>query len=390
VRFVPPLAALLGLSIALAGCGEEEVERALPRPSPVQSAAALGAIAEAPAPPAVSGRSAEQEELERRYRRNDRARVPRTGVAPFLPLYRRAARHYDVPWRLLAAIHKQETAFSTAPGTYHGLNFAGCCAGPMQFNLKNKPVSTWKRFGNAYKIGPPRPSEYPNQTERHPSPYDDWDAILAAARLLAANGAGPELDGAAWTAAYLYYGPGDLTEDDFGVTYADEVLARALSWERRGFCPECTTPRGLVVAVHGKFAPPLAGSDETKEKRREAARKRRARRRRARERRERRERAERRAERRRAAARDRRADEARENQPSGAREEDRKARPDPPRQDGAGQQAPSQNQTQTQAKPPAQTQTRPPAQTTPAVPIPPVDRGASATQPAPAPEPPAG
>ena len=74
-----------------------------PRPSPVQSAASLGAIAEAPAPPAVSGRTAEQaEEVERRYRRNDRARVPRTGVAPFLPLYRRAARHYDVPWRLLA------------------------------------------------------------------------------------------------------------------------------------------------------------------------------------------------------------------------------------------------------------------------------------------------
>jgi hypothetical protein len=387
VRLAAQLTALLVL-VAAAGCGDQDVERALSRPSPVQEAAALGAIAEAPAPPVVTARSAVRAgaaEAARRYERNDRARVPRTGVAPFLPLYRLAARHYEIPWRLLAAIHKQETAFSTAEGTYHGLNFAGCCAGPMQFNLKNKPVSTWKRFGNAYKIGPPRPAGYPNRTERHPSPYDDWDAIIAAARLLAANGAGAELDGAAWTAAYLYYGPGDLTEDDYGVTYANEVIARALNWERRGFCPGCSTPGGLVRAVHAKFAPPLkdAAKEARKKRGREAARRRRARKRRERER---RERAERRAGRRRAAGREarrRREDRERARQPSAAREEDRKDRS--PAGGPPATRPPAEDRPQ---PPPAQTQ--PPAQTTPPAPITPqlpsVEREAASTQP-PAPVP---
>src|SRR5437763_7467631 len=70
----------------------------------------------------------------RHYARNDAARVSRADVARFLPLYRRAARCYGVPWLLLASIHKQETAFSTAPSTYHGRNWVGCRAGPMQFN----------------------------------------------------------------------------------------------------------------------------------------------------------------------------------------------------------------------------------------------------------------
>src|SRR4051794_19680026 len=185
-----------------------------------------------------------------RYARNDEARVSRADVKRFLPLYGRAARRYDVPWLLLAAIHKQETAFSTAGGTYHGLNRVHCCAGPMQFNVTNKPVSTWKQFRHAHTLAP-RPDAYPHPTRRHPSVYDDYDAIMAAAQLLSANGATDTLDdGSAWRAAYLYYGP-----DDFGITYADEVVARALNWQRRGFCPACATPRGLVAAVHKAWAP---------------------------------------------------------------------------------------------------------------------------------------
>src|SRR5690349_1689300 len=90
------------------------------------------------------------------YERNDAAKVSR-----FLPLYRRAARRYDVPWLLLAAIHKQETAFSTAHGTYHGLNWVHCCAGPMQFNVTNGPVSTWKQFKDAH-LDAPRFEDYPH------------------------------------------------------------------------------------------------------------------------------------------------------------------------------------------------------------------------------------
>ena len=64
----------------------------------------------------------------------------------YRPLYRSGDRAFGVSWLLLAAVHKQETAFSTAAGTYRGLNFAGCCAGPMQFNVTNGSVSTWDRF----------------------------------------------------------------------------------------------------------------------------------------------------------------------------------------------------------------------------------------------------
>src|SRR2546423_5505012 len=190
-----------------------------------------------------------------RFERNDRARVSLKDVASFVPLYGRASRRFDVAWLLVASIHKQETAFSRAPSTYHGLNLVHCCAGPMQFNVTNGPVSTWKRFRHAHLLAP-RPDAYPHPTAKHPSVYDDFDAIMAAAQLLSANGANTVLDdGSAWRAAYLYYGPGDLGPTDFGVTYADEVVARALNWQRRGFCPACATPRGLVAAVHDAWAP---------------------------------------------------------------------------------------------------------------------------------------
>ena len=71
-------------------------------------------------------------------------------------------------------------------------------------------------------------------TARHPSIYDDFDAIMAAAHLLSADGAGYALDDSAWGAAYDYYG-----HDATGVSYADEVLARAIGWSQHGFCINC-------------------------------------------------------------------------------------------------------------------------------------------------------
>jgi hypothetical protein len=232
MRRVPPLIALLAvLAFAPAADAFTVTPSAAAAPTPLLSA------------------RAEQ------YKRNDAAKVSRDDVSRFLPLYRRAARRYDVPWLLLAAIHKQETAFSTAGGTYHGLNWVGCCAGPMQFNVTNGPVSTWKQFKDAH-LDAPRFDDYPHPTRKHPSVYDDFDAIMAAGKLLKANGATPDLDVTAWRAAYLYYGPGDLTAADFGLTYANEVLARALNWARRGFEPDAATPRGLVAAVAGLYQPP--------------------------------------------------------------------------------------------------------------------------------------
>ncbi len=174
------------------------------------------------------------------YRRTTRKRVAPGTAAEFVPLYREAERVFGVNWRLIASVHRQETAFSQAGTTYHGLNAFGCCAGPMQFNVTNGPVSTWKRYRQAFRSGN-RPKRYPHRTSHHPSIYDDFDAIMAAGSLLRASGAGSGLDGAAWTAAYAYYG-----HDLYGITYASQVVARAAGWERAGFCANCEPDAGLV------------------------------------------------------------------------------------------------------------------------------------------------
>ncbi len=175
------------------------------------------------------------------YRRTASERVSAKDAAEFLPLYREAERVYGVNWRLIASIHRQETALSTAPSTYRGLNPFGCCAGPMQFNVTNGPVSTWKLYRWAFRAGR-RPKRYPHRTRSHPSVYDDFDAIMAAGSLLSDAGAGRSLDLGAWSAAYSYYG-----HDLFGVTYANQVLARAQAWQRDGFCPNCGLDADLVA-----------------------------------------------------------------------------------------------------------------------------------------------
>jgi hypothetical protein len=227
MRRVPPLIALLAvLAFAPAADAFTVTPSAAAAPTPLLSA------------------RAEQ------YKRNDAAKVSRDDVSRFLPLYRRAARRYDVPWLLLAAIHKQETAFSTAGGTYHGLNWVGCCAGPMQFNVTNGPQTTWDRYKDAYRRAE-RPPSYPNPTAGHPSVYDDFDAIMAAASLLSYQGAGMTLDGTAWQAAYDYYG-----HDLDGVAYADEVLARAIGWSQQGFSINTPVDPSLRDAVEAAWGAP--------------------------------------------------------------------------------------------------------------------------------------
>jgi hypothetical protein len=179
------------------------------------------------------------------------AQIARTWMAGFYPIYETAQRTFGVNWLLLASIHMQETAFSTAPGTYHGLNFAGCCGGPMQFNVTNGPVSTWDLVSDSYLDGK-RPASYNHMTSVHPSIYDDFDAIMAAAHLLSADGAGYALDDGAWVAAYDYYG-----HDTTGVIYADQVLARAISWSQHGFCIECAPSAPLVQAVQDAYGAPV-------------------------------------------------------------------------------------------------------------------------------------
>jgi hypothetical protein len=98
-----------------------------------------------------------------------RADIP----AGYLELYRAAVKQCpSLSWTILAGIGKVESDHGRAqlPGVRSGLNSAGCCAGPMQFNLTDGPPSTWATYG-------------------HGSPYDPRNAIPAAARKLCADGA---------------------------------------------------------------------------------------------------------------------------------------------------------------------------------------------------------
>jgi hypothetical protein len=102
-----------------------------------------------------------------------------------LRLFKRAARRYDVEWRVLAAINFVETRF----GRIVGPSSAGAL-GPMQFL-----PATWQQYGRG-------------------DIRDPGDAIPAAARLLQSAGAAGDV-----RAALLAYNNSDA--------YADAVLAYA-------------------------------------------------------------------------------------------------------------------------------------------------------------------
>jgi hypothetical protein len=186
----------------------------------------------------------------------------------FYPIYSVAQETFGVNWLLIASIHDQETAFSTAPSTYHGLNYAGCCGGPMQFNVTNGQVgtsgragtpSTWDLVADSYIYGP-RPASYNHMTAHHPSIYDDFDSIMAAAHLLSSDGATFVLNEGSWDAAYDYYG-----HDSAGVAYADEVLARAIGWSQHGFCANCGVEPAMISAVYAAYGAPVLAALQAEE-----------------------------------------------------------------------------------------------------------------------------
>ena len=265
VAFVALLAGAGLLAYALSGA----LDRAPKLPAP-PVAPAVVVVTPAPAPagatpvadvaPAAPARAAKPEPKptkvqrvkdEQRFTTNDVAHVPASWVSGFYDIYAQAQKTYGVNWLLIASVHKQETAFSTHPTTYRGLNFARCCAGPMQFNVTNGPVSTWARYRHA-SAAAPRPAKYPHATKKHPSIYDDYDAIMAGAALLRDSGAGRNLDASAWRAAYDYYG-----HDATGVSYANEVVARAIGWGQKSFCVNCATSDKLIGAVDAAWGVPV-------------------------------------------------------------------------------------------------------------------------------------
>ena len=153
-------------------------------------------------------------------------------IPPFLlPIYQACGTEYGIPWEVLAAINKIETAF----GTNLNVSSAGA-VGWMQFL-----PSTWETYG------------VDANGDGRKDPYNPVDAICAAARYLKASGGAGDLynailayNHADWYAqeVLLYaraYGklPTDLVGSLTGLTegahfpvaadarYADEISARA-------------------------------------------------------------------------------------------------------------------------------------------------------------------
>jgi hypothetical protein len=98
------------------------------------------------------------------------ADVPRA----YLRLYRSADRIYGVSWRLLAAMGKNESDHgrATLPGVSEGLNFARCCAGPMQICTVSACGNPW----GSYAVDGNRDGQA--------SPYQPADAIYTAAAMV--------------------------------------------------------------------------------------------------------------------------------------------------------------------------------------------------------------
>src|SRR5450759_3224274 len=263
----------IGLAVLIAVLGGALGRTTTTAPPPILFAAATPAATQAPAlsapgsapagrahragraparSPIVARPSSAQQRLDaRRFVQAPLLSIATRWMEGFYPIYATAQSTFGVNWLLLASIHMQESAFSTAPGIYGGLNFAHCCGGPMQFNVTNGPVTTWDLVSDSYLYGT-RPAAYDHMTAAHPSIYGDFDAIMAAAHLLSSDGAEYALDGAAWNAAYDYSG-----HDATGVTYADQVLARAIGWSQHGFCVNCGVDQALVEAAHAAYGAPV-------------------------------------------------------------------------------------------------------------------------------------
>lgn len=130
-------------------------------------------------------------------------------IPPFLiPIYQAAGAQYGVPWQLLAAINWIETDF--------GRDLSTSSAGAMGW-MQFLP-STWKTYGvDATGSG-------------FRDPYNPVDAIFAAARYLAAAGAGRNL-----AAAVYAYNPAGW--------YVQDVMARMKAIQR--------IPDQLTTAVAG-------------------------------------------------------------------------------------------------------------------------------------------
>ena len=169
----------------------------------------------------------------------------------YLAVYREPARVFGLDWLVLAAVHEQETGFSSDPATYDGLNAAGCCAGPFQLNVTNltdndHPI--WGRNGASGAYTTVAANAYLNGNPRNGLPY--FNTGLFATAVLGTPGS---------ASRRTIHGPGMLNFDislmkSFKFT---ETKALQLRWETfntfnhaQFFGPS---------AVNGDFDNPLFG-----------------------------------------------------------------------------------------------------------------------------------
>jgi hypothetical protein len=162
------LVALLTLAVLSSSASPGYSLAQVPKAVGKSIAKALGATPKAPAGPRETGqRGASSFAL---------ADIPRR----YLGFYTDAAATCrGLTWQVLAAIGKVESDHgrSSAPGVRSGVNRFGCCAGPMQFNIRNGRPSTWDAWGTGVVA----------------QVYDPAYAVPAAARKLCADGlANPE------------------------------------------------------------------------------------------------------------------------------------------------------------------------------------------------------
>jgi hypothetical protein len=162
--------------------------------------------------------------------------------ANYLALYRAAGEQYHISWALLAGIGWRETNHGRlrAAGVLSGLNAAGCCAGPMQFNIRNGPPSTW----DAYAVD--------GNDDGRKSPYDPADAIPTAARYLVASGAHQSLqravyayNHAGWYVTEVLAKMREYAGQDPSTLTAQSVAAPASSG--------CSDGGGLTAAGEGRY-----------------------------------------------------------------------------------------------------------------------------------------
>lgn len=121
----------------------------------------------------------------------------------FIKIYQNAAEEYNLPWTLLAAIHRVETVFSTIPNMESPVGATG------HFQFMEKTWIGWEYPGGT-RLGD---ADIPNELLTDPAmikkyggfgvdangdgkadPFDIEDAAYSAAHYLASNGAGENLE----------------------------------------------------------------------------------------------------------------------------------------------------------------------------------------------------